>query len=40
MKRSIVSHVTPMIAVVTNIDREHMDYYHDMEDVRSALRIL
>ncbi len=26
--------LTPMIAVVTNIDREHMDYYHDMEDVR------
>src|SRR5437660_8373077 len=23
--------LTPMIAVVTNIDREHMDYYHDME---------
>src|SRR5499427_4732895 len=26
--------LTPMIAVVTNIDREHMDYYHDMDDVR------
>ncbi len=26
--------LTPMIAVVTNIDREHMDYYHDMEDLR------
>src|SRR5437763_12817639 len=26
--------LTPMIAVVTNIDREHMDHYHDMEDVR------
>jgi UDP-N-acetylmuramate--alanine ligase len=26
--------LTPTIAVVTNIDREHMDYYHDMEDVR------
>ena len=26
----------PMIAVVTNIDREHMDYYHDMEDVRKC----
>jgi UDP-N-acetylmuramate--alanine ligase len=26
----------PMIAVVTNIDREHMDYYHDMEDVRQC----
>src|SRR5438477_3985557 len=22
--------LTPTIAVVTNIDREHMDYYHDM----------
>jgi UDP-N-acetylmuramate--alanine ligase len=22
--------------VVTNIDREHMDYYHDMEDVRTC----
>jgi UDP-N-acetylmuramate--alanine ligase len=28
--------LTPTIAVVTNIDREHMDYYHDMEDVRSC----
>jgi UDP-N-acetylmuramate--alanine ligase len=28
--------LTPMIAVVTNIDREHMDYYHDMEDVRKC----
>lgn len=26
--------LTPTIAVVTNIDREHMDYYHDMDDVR------
>jgi UDP-N-acetylmuramate--alanine ligase len=26
----------PTIAVVTNIDREHMDYYHDMDDVRSC----
>src|SRR6187397_738492 len=26
----------PMIAVVTNIDREHMDYYHDMDDVRKC----
>src|ERR1700754_1637708 len=25
--------LTPTIAVVTNIDREHMDYYHDMDDV-------
>jgi UDP-N-acetylmuramate--alanine ligase len=28
--------LTPTIAVVTNIDREHMDYYHDMDDVRSC----
>src|SRR5467141_2963802 len=26
----------PTIAVVTNIDREHMDYYHDMDDVRTC----
>ena len=26
--------LTPTIAVVTNIDREHMDYYTDMTDVR------
>src|ERR1043165_7762869 len=28
--------LTPMIAGVTDIDREHMDYYHDMEDVRKC----
>jgi UDP-N-acetylmuramate--alanine ligase len=28
--------LSPIIAVVTNIDREHLDYYHDMERVRSA----
>jgi len=28
--------LTPTIAVVTNIDREHMDYYHDMDDVRGC----
>ncbi len=28
--------LTPTIAVVTNIDREHMDYSHDMDDVRSC----
>src|SRR5258706_7031503 len=28
--------LTPTIAVVTNIDREHMDYYNDMEDVRKC----
>ena len=30
--------LTPTIAVVTNIDREHMDYYHDMDDVRLCFR--
>src|SRR6185436_9677580 len=30
--------LTPTIAVVTNIDREHMDYYHDMEDVRACFK--
>ena len=30
--------LTPTIAVVTNIDREHMDYYHDMDDVRACFR--
>ncbi len=25
--------LTPSIAVVTNIDREHMDYYRDMEEI-------
>ncbi len=28
--------LTPTIAVVTNIDREHMDYYKDMDDVREC----
>src|SRR5919206_429026 len=28
--------LTPTIAVVTNIDREHMDYYNDMNDVRDC----
>jgi UDP-N-acetylmuramate--alanine ligase len=28
--------LTPTIAVVTNIDREHMDYYRDMTDVRDS----
>jgi UDP-N-acetylmuramate--alanine ligase len=28
--------LTPTIAIVTNIDREHMDYYHDMDDVRKC----
>jgi UDP-N-acetylmuramate--alanine ligase len=28
--------LTPTIAIVTNIDREHMDYYNDMDDVREC----
>ena len=28
--------LTPTVAVVTNIDREHMDYYSDMTDVRDC----
>ncbi|MBI5237172.1 MAG: UDP-N-acetylmuramate--L-alanine ligase [Deltaproteobacteria bacterium] len=28
--------LSPTIAVVTNIDREHMDHYADMEDVKGA----
>ncbi len=28
--------LTPTIAVVTNIDREHMDYYADMDDIRTC----
>ena len=30
--------LTPSIAVVTNIDREHMDYYTDMDDVRECFK--
>src|SRR2546422_10029849 len=28
--------LSPIVAVVTNIDREHLDYYGDMERVRDA----
>jgi UDP-N-acetylmuramate--alanine ligase len=28
--------LSPTVAVVTNIDYEHMDYYGDMEEIRSA----
>src|SRR2546427_4173 len=28
--------LSPIIAVVTNIDREHLDYYRDMDRVREA----
>ncbi len=30
--------LTPTIAVVTNIDREHMDFYKDMTDVRKCFQ--
>ena len=28
--------LSPTIAIVTNIDREHMDHYEDMEDVKAS----
>jgi UDP-N-acetylmuramate--alanine ligase len=28
--------LAPLIAVVTNIDREHLDYYRDIEDIKNA----
>ena len=28
--------LSPILAVVTNLDREHMDCYHDMDDVERA----
>ncbi len=28
--------LSPILSVVTNIDREHMDCYHDMEDVQNT----
>lgn len=31
-------HLTPTIAVVTNIDHEHIDFYPDMDDLRDAFR--
>jgi len=30
--------LSPILAVVTNIDREHMDCYRDMEDVKKTFR--
>jgi UDP-N-acetylmuramate--alanine ligase len=30
--------LSPILAVVTNIDREHMDCYRDMKDVRTTFR--
>ncbi len=31
-------HLTPSLAVVTNIDHEHVDYYPDLESLREAFR--
>jgi len=31
-------HLTPTIAVVTNIDHEHVDFYPDMDSLRAAFR--
>src|SRR5207249_435438 len=28
----------PAIAVVTNIDEDHLDYYRDLEEIREAFR--
>ncbi len=28
-------HIQPTYSIITNIDREHMDYYHSMEDLHS-----
>jgi UDP-N-acetylmuramate--alanine ligase len=28
--------LTPCLAVITNIDREHLDYYQDIEDIKTA----
>jgi len=28
--------LSPALAVITNIDREHLDHYEDMDDIRSA----
>ncbi len=30
--------LSPILAVVTNIDREHLDHYADIEEIRSAFR--
>jgi len=28
--------LAPVIVVVTNVDREHLDYYHDLEEIKAA----
>ncbi|MCE9643688.1 UDP-N-acetylmuramate--L-alanine ligase [Candidatus Parcubacteria bacterium] len=31
---------SPQVLVITNIDRDHLDYYRDLEDIQSAFREL
>ena len=38
-KRSFLN-VNPSILVITNIDEDHLDYYKDIEDIKSAFREL
>ena len=28
--------LSPCLAVITNIDREHLDYYRDLDEIREA----
>ena len=30
--------LSPIVAVVTNIDREHLDHYRDIDEIREAFR--
>ena len=36
-KRSFLN-INPTIAVITNIDNDHLDYYKDFKDIQSAFR--
>lgn len=38
-KRSFLQ-LSPSLLVITNIDEDHMDYYHDLADIQSAFREL
>lgn len=38
-KRSFLN-INPKILVITNIDADHLDYYKDIEDIKSAFRAL
>lgn len=38
-KRSFLN-INPQILVITNIDEDHLDYYKDIEDIKSAFREL